>query len=172
MKRWRSDANDWTPAEVTQLRREGDPRAAQVALRWRCAVHEAGHAVAAVVAGETVSAVMLTPDPGADGALHPRTLVSITSDSAFLLLAGTAAERFFVGTTIPSGELQDLEEFLRLVDGDAPQPDGDRSLRRGRARAHAIVRRHRFAVHAVALRLFRDGSLDGSAVQEMVEEAE
>ena len=134
--------------------------------RRRMAYHESGHAISAVAWGVPIHRVSIEP---------PEMRHSVwfnTSDNtrlqrlAAMRLAGSAAERFFVGPVEDdSVDLETARSYLAAVGLDPSQIEA--GLTALRSEAERLVRTSwaQKRIRLVADALLRDGRLDGEAVK-------
>ncbi len=83
--------------------------------KWRVAVHEAGHAIAALYVGDKLTFLSIKPGAGFDGSAHRETYKGQTQYSMaeryiICSVAGYVAERLFLGQNDPSICVSDLRE--------------------------------------------------------------
>ena len=167
-----------TYAEARQRNRERKMRHGLMthALRAdgrRCAVHEAGHAVAAVLRGVQVNSVMLRFDelqPGVSwelegGTCHYQDKVSTSDlDLAVVVVAGDVAELLDGYKRI--GDLDHTYEYREAV-----RLHGKPQTLRARNVATKLLTAQRGAVEAVAGALLKGGKLSGARATRMIREA-
>lgn len=167
------------------------------ALRWRVAVHEAGHAIAALSLGISVHAVSTVSVGAAGGYMISRGAGSIpTRDEiekqVMVSLAGRAAEELILGAA-SGGAAQDLKNATRALvmaqaqmglgtrlvsfEGDTNQLFAydprlvdavDASLRELYLRTFAIVERHSEDVKTIATKLLARRVLSGAEIVDIV----
>lgn len=167
------------------------------ALRWRVAVHEAGHAIAALSLGISVHAVSTVPVGAAGGYMISRGAGCVpTRDEiekqVMVSLAGRAAEELILGAA-SGGAAQDLKNATRALlmaqaqmgfgtrlvsfEGDRNQLFAcdprlvdavDAGLRELYVRTFAIVERHSENVKTIATELLARRVLSGAEIVDIV----
>lgn len=156
--------------------------------RRLAAVHEAGHAVAAMVGGETVCSLSIVTGNGQHGGvlMSPRAHMMRASEleaSVLKMLAGRAAEEVILGE-VSGGASSDLAnssnlvrrmlgEFglgARLAVCDVPVAEVETRLQALYARALRLVTEHRAAVEALADLAIERRVLGRAALEEFARE--
>jgi hypothetical protein len=134
--------------------------------RRRMAYHESGHAISAVAWGVPIRRVSIEPPE------MRHSLWFNTSDNtrlqrlAAMRLAGSAAERFFVGPVEDdSVDLEMARGYLAAVGLDPSQIEAELTALRSEAERLVRTSWAQKRIRLVADALLRDGRLDGEAVK-------
>lgn len=148
-------------------------------MRYRAAVHEAGHACVAMLLGIPVASVMVSRVDLARS--HTTMLLDHwerrckPGDAATIALSGAAAERVLLGLDAePSpGDMEIVAAALKGVYRVNVFPAAADAvyagrLKRARRRAASLVRQHRLTIAAVAGRLMARGRLSAADVSALV----
>jgi ATP-dependent Zn protease len=183
----RRERRPLTVADLAGALAPTDPRSP--ADRWRAAVHEAGHTLAALALGREVARVSILPEGAAGGMtvmVKPTTVPTrpVIEDDVVVLLAGRAAEETCLGW-VSAGSAGDLREAtthlleayvrfglgdrLRAMPADLPMLALDPGLARAveedlaslYARALSIVRATRYDLGRLAEALMARRVLSG-----------
>ncbi|TNC07102.1 hypothetical protein FF100_33560 [Methylobacterium terricola] len=138
-------------------------------MHSRAAIHEAGHAVAAVQLGLMLAHVSIVPDRDAAAHVALATSEGVSPKKLSIYgLAGGCAERAAFGG--PSrGQTSDLAGVNRILRKIAPgEAEFGTLFTIARDEAEALVARNRFAIGIVARALDRELWIDGREVPPML----
>jgi hypothetical protein len=165
-------------------------------LRWRVAIHEAGHAIAMLEHGVKIDSIVIDPietfrrsktraggyvepAPGQLLKLRRGVILSRGDKTRFnrdmvIFCAGPVADAIAVGASTPFfdfGSMEDRRAIIRVcncVCFGAPKSDRRDYARRMLKRTHRFLSRPEVwdSVKGLAMRLIHDGTMDGKMAEE------
>jgi hypothetical protein len=134
--------------------------------RRRMAYHESGHAISAVAWGVPIRRVSFEPREMRHSVWFNTSDNTRLQRLAAMRLAGSAAERFFVGPVEDdSVDLETARSYLTAVGLDPSQIEAELTALRSEAERLVRTPWAQKRIRLVADALLRDGRLDGEAIE-------